>query len=390
MSSPVQTLGDLRHKVLGFTLDGVVRLSGIMKERLLKLEANAGDLSVWESETLSRLYGVDADVLATVPLKLSTGEVASVLASSDEFHFVGDLARSRVVGAARAARDLTRLRKLLDVSLPEVPRITAPPATDDVQWKVGAQVAEIVRREIGPTDGGAILSMRDWVKEYLPGVTLLYAHMGDLGPAAVSIAGFGVGPTIAVNLDGKNENPCVRRFSLAHEIYHVLVDWTHVEGLASLSGYLTESQLGREQRANSFAIRFLCPESATHRFHSDHLGAAQKLVATWGLHYSAARLYLQNLLNAHLPYVPPASLGATGTEAIWSDREEPEGLAGFPLDEVPPERRSEVARLATQAYSRGLVPRDEFAELLGVTPAADLERVVSYFGMDPPSSEAAA
>lgn len=56
------------------------------------------------------------------------------------------------------------------------------------------------------------------------------------------------------------------------------------------------------------------------------------------------------------------------------------------MDEVPAERRTEVARLATQAYSRGFVPRDEFAELLGVTPAEEVERVVSYFGMDPPGA----
>src|SRR5690606_30796230 len=134
-------------------------------------------------------------------------------------------------------------------------------------------------------------SVRDLVATYFPAINLLYARLTQDGPAGLSFADRFRGTTIVLNLDGKNENPCVRRFSLAHELYHILHDWNRQEPLALISGFLTDTGLEIERRANAFAMRFLCPSSKLRGVHT-----AQDLVTLlreYGLHYAAIRLYLE-------------------------------------------------------------------------------------------------
>lgn len=185
-----------------------------------------------------------------------------------------------------------------------------------------------------------------------------------------------------LNLQGKNENPCVRRFSLAHELCHLLVDWNRQQPLAVLSGYLTESALDRERRANAFAVRFLCPESVLAKVKTQSPVEAAQALARFGLPYAAVRLYLFNEAGMNAPRVAPPEFSAIGTEAEWADNEEPNGLRNFPLA-IPPERRTLVALAAARAYSTGRIRRDEFAESLATTPDQPLERVLDFFALNP-------
>lgn len=68
-------------------------------------------------------------------------------------------------------------------------------------------------------------------------------------------------------------------------------------------------------------------------------------------------------------------------ESIALAHMEAAGAAEFPLRETPPERLGLLAALATLAYSNGRIPRDRFARYLGVTPAADVERVMEFYGL---------
>jgi len=189
-----------------------------------------------------------------------------------------------------------------------------------------------------------------------------------------------------LNLDGKNTNPCVRRFSLAHELYHLLVDWNRREPLATLSGFLTDSGLEREQRANGFAARLLCPESRIRKIKpTSTFAEIRETIAPYGLHYAALRLCLKKEGGVSLPPVPPAELVGVGTEPVWQRAEEPEGIEGFPLADVAPERRTHLARLAAHMFASGKISRHAFAEALDVSPMLDLEAVLSFFALDRPS-----
>lgn len=157
-----------------------------------------------------------------------------------------------------------------------------------------------------------------------------------------------------------------------------------------MSGYLTESGLEREQRANGFAVRLLCPETVLKRLQRtkdlDAVAMAREL-AKYGLHYSALRLYMHNVARLELPAFPPTDV--IFDPGLWTSREAPPDFSAFPLKEAPYERRTTIARLAAQAYSRGLVTRARFAELLGVTRFQPVERVLDLLGLDPPAQDAA-
>src|SRR5690606_13110473 len=168
---------------------------------------------------------------------------------------------------------------------------------------------------------------------------------------------------------GKNENPTVRRFSVAHELCHLLVDWNKREPIARISGYLHESRLEEERRANAFAIRLLCPEAVVHNLDSAAPAIRAKTIAEFGIPYSAIRIYLKNEAGTELPLRPSPDVQRLTVDPKWMAGEREQGLDDFPLADVPPERRSLVARTAASLYSKAALQRDAFAEYLGVTPA---------------------
>ena len=384
VSGSYDSLRALREQLLGLRVETVVEATGIAADRLRAVEAGASP-SVLELELLGDVYGVDADALYDHPIVLPQGSGIGALASLDEFQDVGQLTRVRIVRAANAARDLVALRRLVGDETAALPRLSAPDPKQS-PYEQGAILAHELRKllDLGV---GPIASMRDLVSELLPGVAVLHADLGHMGPAGLAFADGTRGPAVVLNLRGKNENAAVRRFSLAHELCHLLVDWNDVEPLASISGYLSDTGLEREQRANGFAVRFLCPETVIHRLRQVHEDEALRVVIDeYKLHYQAARLYLRNEANLHLPERRPSHLPDPSLEAV----ETPRALADFPLLEVPPERRGVLAETAVRAWSLGKLSRDGFAEQLRITPVAELERVADYFGIDVPEDDAIA
>jgi Zn-dependent peptidase ImmA (M78 family) len=375
-------LKEIRERLLGYRPEFVARVARISEERLAVLEADQSGLTVREAESLGRVYGLDPDNLGEVPIR-TAGDAVTVLQHANEFRQVGDATRLAIVSVANAARDLHRLRKLIGederVQLPELrgKAVGAP-------HRQGAKKAALLRRLLSIRGNAPIPSMRDFVEHHLPSVVVLYARLGAHGPAGLTFGDPLRAPTIVLNVDGKNQNPLVRRFSLAHELCHVLLDWNRAEPLGLLSGYLTESGLETERRANAFAVRLLCPERVVESVRQlAPRDAAQKLIE-FGLPYAAVRLYLRNEVGIELP--PSADgLGLAGTTAGWAEAEHPLGVDSFPLSSVPLERRTAVAEAAALAYSQGKIGRDAFAEALGVSPAEDLEVVLDFFAVDPPA-----
>jgi hypothetical protein len=225
--------------------------------------------------------------------------------------------------------------------------------------------------------------MRELVAEAFPWVSVLYADMTPSGPAGLTFADAVRGPTIVLNTVGKNANPAVRRFSLAHELCHVLFDRVRSEPLAILSGYLTEVGLERERRANAFAVRLLCPESVLRSLDADRPLDSVRQLLEYGLHYAAIRLDLRVEAGIEVPLImPPGQL--SGMEPELERAEAPIGVDSFPLKDAPPERRTLVAEAAARAYASGLIVRDELADYIGVTPADNVASVLDHFGFPIP------
>lgn len=378
-------LGDLRVKLARLSLPTAATAAPIDPDRLRALEAGAAP-DVFEIEQLAAVYGVDADALWDDSIRLDPEDGVTVLASLGEFVEVGDLTRLKMLRAANAARDLTSLRRWLDEDLSGFALSTASAKP----YQEGADLAEQLRRRLG-LGVRPIRSVRDLVTQHLPWIGLLYADLGSIyAPAGLSFADPHRGPAIVLNLRGKNANPLVRRFSLAHELYHLLADVQQGTPLASISGFLSENQLAREQRANGFAARLLCPESVVQRLRQvREEDAARVLIEEYGLSYPAARLYLANEAGTHLPSAVPASLSPiVEPSADVLAAEAPRGVEDFPLPAVPTERRGQLAHAASRAYVAGEIARDAFERMLDVTPAAAVESVLGYFDLDAPDPAA--
>ncbi len=378
------TIRQIRENVIGYKLASAARYAGISVERLNEIE-NGEEPSFYEMEELARVYGIDSETLDQTQIDLKVGDGVRVLASQEEFKDLDDAIRLRVVEAANAAKDLATLRAIIGAQASGTAAKDGfvSTALHPEPWEQGAEFAVLLRSKLalGTIE---ITSMRDLVINGFPEVSLLYARLGREGPAGITFADELRGRCIVINLDGKNANPCVRRFSIAHELCHILYDW-RTEPLAVVSGYLEKQGLERERRANSFAVRFLCPESnltATQ----DPLNLVRNLTERYGIHYGAARLYILNVLKKELPVQPPPDLRDFSVHPRWTAAEEPIGIDGFPLQSVPPQRRTLIAELACSLYSQGLIGRDRFAELLGVTPAEEIEVVLDFLGFDLPDA----
>ena len=381
MKYEFQNLRELREELLGYRQAFVARKSELSMERLEAIEAGE-PAGLWELERLAKLFGLDPDVLEEdAPYRISSGDAIGALTSVDEFRSVGDETRWRIVQAASAARDAQTLTEGggWEEFARSTPRLTS--RDKNLQpHRAGAALAQRLRKQLSLGDR-PIESMRDLVAEHFPAVTVLYADLGDVGPAGLAFCDRVRGPSIVLNTSGKNRNPCVRRLSLAHEMCHLLHDWNRQQPIATISGYFNDSSIELERRANAFAVRFLCPESVLRTL--DAKSSPQEVsnaLRPYGLPYGAAQLYLRNeagsLDSGQLP-----DLG----DPKWTFAEEPYGLRDFPLANVPLERRTAVARAAAAAYASGRLRRDKFSEYLGVTAVEPLEQVLDFFALSTPA-----
>jgi Zn-dependent peptidase ImmA (M78 family) len=388
-------MNDTVYNDLRAMRDGLTRLregtvaaeAGLSLQRLREIE-RGGEPSVYELEQLAAVYGVDVESLFDEPIRLPHGDGVNLLASLDEFRDLDDVRRVRVLRAASAARELVQVRRRLGEAAIDLPRLPVPdPALSP--YRQGAELAQALRRELN-LGVGAIPSARDFVQDRLPSVSVLYADLTREGAAGLGFADAHRGPSVVLNTRGKNEHPAVRRFSLCHELCHLLADWNRTDPLATISGFLSDAALGREQRANGFAIRLLCPESVVRDLspYRDE-DAARVLMTQYGLHYQAARLTLLKDADIHLPPRLPRALEALAEpDAAMGRQEAPRGHENFPVDGVPAERRGVLAQTVMRAWAAGVVTRDAAARFLAVTPDTPIERVADYFAVDLPAEAA--
>jgi hypothetical protein len=87
-----------------------------------------------------------------------------------------------------------------------------------------------------------------------------------------------------------------------------------------------------------------------------------------------------------LPAEPPPELSQRSHQ--WEDREAPLGVAPFPIADVPSERRTLIAEHAARLFSSRKISRGRFAEFLGTTPVAPVERVLDVIGLTQPEDAA--
>lgn len=128
-------------------------------------------------------------------------------------------------------------------------------------WENGYALALDVLDEADP-DPEAVRTDLDALLEGLE-ITSRDVGLGREGPRGVAMAGEGLRPLILVNTDHQVNRGQGRRFTMAHELCHILFDRQRARALAHSSTPWASPSI--EQRANAFAAMLLMPSFRARR-----------------------------------------------------------------------------------------------------------------------------
>lgn len=129
-------------------------------------------------------------------------------------------------------------------------------------YEEGYRLAEDCREELGISPDQVFVDMADVLPRL--GIALVENALETSAIRGVAVAGKAFAPAILVNTTSVyNNNEAGRRFTLAHELCHILYDRTRAKKLSHLSGPWASTRT--EKRANAFAAMFLAPPSAIRR-----------------------------------------------------------------------------------------------------------------------------
>lgn len=164
-------------------------------------------------------------------------------------------------------------------------------------YEEGYRLAEDCRDELGIDPDQVFVDMRDVLDRL--GIMVLENALETNAIRGVAVAGNGFAPAILVNTTSfYNNNDVGKRFTLAHELCHILYDRTRAKKLSHLSGPWASART--EKRANAFAAMFLAPPSAIRRRLTDtRLDAIRALANEVGIGVTGLveHLYNVDLIN---------------------------------------------------------------------------------------------
>ncbi len=247
-------------------------------------------------------------------------------------------------------------------------------------WQHGYFLAHKTREILGLGDE-PIPSMRDLIEKVMAVPLIQMQLPRGIGGATISIGGE---RGIVGNTIGANENPCVRRATLAHELGHLLWDPddklrrlvvdddTELESLHARA--LEPSSLRDiefdpvEARANAFAIAFLAPQKAALGVFEKASSPSDGLLGVmneFGISQTAAKYHLWNALDRRIDLAILDSRVSADTEK-WRATEE-STLDFFRPVSVPMSRRGRFAYHTVIADIEGIISTASAAVYLGCT-----------------------
>ncbi len=130
-----------------------------------------------------------------------------------------------------------------------------PAWTTASPWANGYSLALDVLDQADPAPGASNTRIESMLENL--GIQVRDVNLGEQGPRGVALAGSNLRPTILVNSDNVRNSPRGKRFTLAHELCHILFDRSRAQPLAHSSTPWASPSI--EQRANAFAAMLLMP-----------------------------------------------------------------------------------------------------------------------------------
>lgn len=299
---------------------------------------------------------------------------------------VSDRVRLAVARAASAARDYVALEDLADrprryqavveqwPDKPMLPRYET--------WKSGRSLANLLRERFEFT--GPVGSMLELAEKRLGALVIWQKLPSDF--AGYAFCDEIHGPAVVLNVNGRNQNELVRRFTLAHEVCHVLFDRHDLAALSRFDsyddfyGYSDDHLDAHEIRANAFAIHLLAPERLFIEAWAGARANIRSMMTQFGVSFEAVRHHLDNyrLLRLverveHVPTSAPDQWKIAESSELW-----------YPaFDDIPIERRHAVARLAFELWTSNKLTTSRLREVLRVSLAHQQLMELAALYLDP-------
>ena len=238
-------------------------------------------------------------------------------------------------------------------------------------YKIGYELAQRTRQLLNIAPSEKIPSMRDLLRK----IDIPYI----LTELSSAIAGATVATNnsrcIIANINGKNENPLIRRITIAHELAHLL--WDSDEHLQSVNVSLYDNFdtlynndiYFIEQRANAFAVEFLMPSMYIENKKNNEklIDYIRRIMVTYGTSFTSTKYHLyrnHKITSKDLQFLEK-SPERVQTEASdeWKAKED-FTLDYFPITSTPINKRGFFAYWVCKALKAQLITEDSASNFL--------------------------
>jgi Zn-dependent peptidase ImmA (M78 family) len=370
----VRTLRE-EQSIEASTLSGLV---GFGRDRLADVESGEDLPTFEELDRLSTALG--ADLVGFDPdlhdSPKSRPQITTILKSQTDS--IPTKYLRPIVETAELAHDVVQLEQWREKpsrfqQIRERFRDIHPPE-EAPDWQEGKQFAERVREKIALA-GKPIESMYGLCEEM--GIAVIETSL-QIQLSAMALADEYYGPTIILNLNERNERLLPRRFTLAHEVCHIIFDRYSMSELRRFDRVVgvfeEQAKDSQERRADAFAIHLLCPEEPFEeawRESRDMEGAdawrVRHLMEQFGVSFTATKSHLANLGiidKARMRKITPPDI-ETPRHFRKAERKQAT-TRGAAFHVLEPERQGQLAEQAILAFDEGVIGRSKAIEALGI------------------------
>jgi Zn-dependent peptidase ImmA (M78 family)/DNA-binding XRE family transcriptional regulator len=246
----------LAREARGLTQDDVAQQLGTSRATVAQMELGNRAVTSLELDKLAHLYGRDLrEFLAD---DFAEKDALAALFRADEAVIQEPHVVEALRNCASLGREVTNLEQLLGIDREGVAAAVYPLPMPRSRWQAvqqGERVAAQERRRIG-LGIATVGSLSELLESQ--GVRTAWIDLPD-DVSGLTMADAAIGVFVVVN----RTHPVVRRrFSLAHEYAHALLDR---ERLGTISRTSERNDL-LEVRANTFAAAFLLPQEGVRQF----------------------------------------------------------------------------------------------------------------------------
>ena len=381
-----------RRLLLGLDENRVAAAANLSSDDLIAFEQGQRQLPIRQIQRVSQALSVDLDVPPELidQLRLSEKQLAVRLREfADQFEI--KLSPALVASLSEAGWVIQRQSALqaelnfpadsFTRSLGFIPLAKYGPPP----YKFGYKLAHKTRQLLGLSQTEPIKSLRALVEEKLR-IPIVQADLPVAFAGATISNGSARG--IVLNLQGFNENPWIRRNTLAHELGHILWDpdaqlnALRVDQFSEIDQGSAQDADPVESRANAFAAEFLAPRDAVLEVIKNARSDAESIerVCSWfGIGPSAARYQIQNADKTRTPVeMPHYSVVPTDD---WKIAEE--FTAGYlpVLPDALINRRGRFAFWVAKAVSQKLISLDTAGSYMGLDRAVTTNEVAQILDL---------